>query len=95
MHAIGDKAVNEALNAVNTSSVDGFYPRHRLTHVELVRESDLPRFRDLGVIADAQVNSQLFKCYFLLKTFIFCTVGYRQFYHAKRPGSQVPCSACR
>ncbi len=59
IHAIGDRGVHEALNAIegaallNGSLRDG--RRHRVTHVELVAANDVPRFALLGVIADAQV----------------------------------------
>lgn len=53
MHAIGDRGIREALNAVeNTGSKDG---RHRITHVEIVDPADIPRFAALNVTADAQV----------------------------------------
>lgn len=53
IHAIGNRGVNEALNAIGQSS-DGS-GRHRLTHVEYVLPSDYPRFSQLNVTADAQV----------------------------------------
>ena len=53
IHAIGNRGVNEALNAIEESgSGNG---RHRLTHVEYVLPSDYPRFSQLNVTADAQV----------------------------------------
>lgn len=53
MHAIGDRGIREALNAVeNAGSKDG---RHRITHVEIVDPADIPRFAALNVTADAQV----------------------------------------
>ncbi len=53
IHAIGNRGVNEALNAIEQSgSADG---RHRLTHVEYVNPSDYSRFNQLNVTADAQV----------------------------------------
>ena len=57
IHAIGNRGVHEALNAIesaaatNGSSRPG---RHRLTHVHLVRPSDVPRFAALNVTADFQ-----------------------------------------
>ena len=53
IHAIGDRGVSEALDAIEKAS-DG-KARHRLTHVEMVRQQDLSRFKSLNVIADAQV----------------------------------------
>ncbi len=53
MHAIGDRGIREALNAVeNAGSAD---ERHRITHVEIVDPADIPRFAALNVTADAQV----------------------------------------
>ena len=53
IHAIGNRGVHEALNAIEESS-DGS-GRHRLTHVEYVLPTDYDRFRQLNVTADAQV----------------------------------------
>jgi len=53
IHAIGDRGVHEALNAVEQAgTLNG---RHRITHVEVVEPTDLPRFAKLNVTADAQV----------------------------------------
>lgn len=56
IHAIGDRAIHEALNAVEATRADpgGRNARHRLTHVELVSTMDLARFAPLGVHADMQ-----------------------------------------
>lgn len=50
IHTIGDQAVRDALDAIAQAEPG----RHRLTHVELVEQADIPRFRQLGVIADFQ-----------------------------------------
>ena len=57
MHAIGDRGTTEALDAVAyAQSQNGDVgARHRITHLEIVDESDYLRFAELGVIADAQV----------------------------------------
>ncbi|MEM7424451.1 MAG: amidohydrolase [Pseudomonadota bacterium] len=58
IHAIGDRGVHEALNAIEEAGrINGstLGRRHRLTHVELVDKADIPRFKRLGVIADFQV----------------------------------------
>jgi len=53
IHAIGDRGIHEALNAVEQAgTTEG---RHRITHVEVVDPEDLPRFAQLNVTADAQV----------------------------------------
>ncbi|WP_369958959.1 amidohydrolase [Pseudomonas benzenivorans] len=51
IHAIGDQAVGDALDAIEAGGGQG---RHRLTHVELVDKADLPRFKRLNVTADFQ-----------------------------------------
>ncbi|WP_036230296.1 amidohydrolase [Marinobacterium jannaschii] len=57
IHAIGDRGVRESLDAIETAQRQSAQQdrRHRLTHVEMVADSDLPRFAGLGVIADMQV----------------------------------------
>ncbi len=53
IHAIGDRGIHEALNAIeNAATTQG---RHRITHVEVVDPLDIPRFAQLNVTADAQV----------------------------------------
>jgi hypothetical protein len=56
LHAIGDKAINMALNAfehaAKTNGTSG--RRHRIEHAEVPLVADLPRFRRLGVIASTQ-----------------------------------------
>ncbi len=70
IHAIGDRGVHEALNAIEQESTAG--ARHRLTHVEMVQPSDVSRFAQLGVTADMQMSHQyvmpshLFDAAFLL-----------------------------
>jgi predicted amidohydrolase YtcJ len=56
LHAIGDKAIAMALDAYeHVRAVNGPRDsRHRIEHIEVPRLSDLPRFRELGVIASTQ-----------------------------------------
>lgn len=57
VHAIGDQAVTEALDGIESArraNGDSGLP-HSLTHVQLIRPDDLPRFRALGVIASFQL----------------------------------------
>ncbi|CAG2202931.1 unnamed protein product [Mytilus edulis] len=54
IHAIGDRAVHEVLNAIENTKENN--TRHRMTHLELIDEGDLGRFKDLGVVADFQVS---------------------------------------
>ena len=53
IHALGNRGINEALNAIAQSGTSN--GRHRLTHVEFVDPADYPRFAQLNVTADAQV----------------------------------------
>ncbi len=56
LHAIGDKAIHMALDAfeyaAKTNGTSG--RRHRIEHAEVPDAADLPRFRQLGVIASTQ-----------------------------------------
>lgn len=56
LHAIGDRAIAQALDAyAHAARVNGSHGRrHRVEHIETVRPSDIPRFRALGVIASTQ-----------------------------------------
>jgi len=56
LHAIGDKAINMALNAFEyAAKANGTTGRrHRVEHAEVPLLSDLPRFKSLGVIASTQ-----------------------------------------
>jgi predicted amidohydrolase YtcJ len=56
LHAIGDKAINMALDAFEyAAKTNGTTGRqHRVEHVEVPLLSDLPRFKQLGVIASTQ-----------------------------------------
>jgi predicted amidohydrolase YtcJ len=53
IHALGNRAIHEALNAIEKSGTPK--GRHRLTHVEYVDPDDYDRFAELNVTADAQV----------------------------------------
>jgi predicted amidohydrolase YtcJ len=56
LHAIGDKAINMALNSFEyAAKVNGTTGRrHRIEHVEVPLLADLPRFKQLGVVASTQ-----------------------------------------
>ena len=56
MHAIGDRAVRTALDAVATArAANGPSDnRHHIAHVQVVHPADLRRFADLDVIANCQ-----------------------------------------
>jgi predicted amidohydrolase YtcJ len=56
VHAIGDRAVREALDAFEAAGLangptDG---RHHIAHIQFVHPDDVPRFGALGVVANAQ-----------------------------------------
>ncbi|WP_022891504.1 amidohydrolase [Agromyces subbeticus] len=55
-HAIGDRAVRECLDAVErTIATNGRNDhRHHIAHLQVVHPDDIPRFRELGVIANMQ-----------------------------------------
>jgi len=57
VHAIGDRAVTEALNGIEAArkaNGNSGLP-HTITHLQLIRPEDIPRFRELGVIASFQL----------------------------------------
>jgi len=57
VHAIGDRAVTEALNgfeAVRKANGNSGLP-DTITHLQFVRPEDIPRFHELGVIASFQL----------------------------------------
>ena len=56
MHVVGDRAVRNGLDAIE-QAINANGPRdrrHQLAHVKLINPSDLPRFAELGVVADFQ-----------------------------------------
>jgi len=57
VHAIGDQAVTEALNGIEAARKANGASRlpHTITHLQLIRRDDIPRFRQLGVIASFQL----------------------------------------
>jgi hypothetical protein len=55
-HAIGDAAIRQSLDAVAAARAangdrDG---RHHISHLEVIQPADVPRFRELGVVANFQ-----------------------------------------
>lgn len=57
-HAIGDKAAAMALEAFSQPGVSTT-ARNRIEHAQVVDEADIPRFKQLGVIASMQPNHLL------------------------------------
>ncbi len=55
-HAIGDRAVRNALDAVEAARrANGWSDaRHHISHIQVIATEDLPRFRTLGVVANGQ-----------------------------------------
>jgi predicted amidohydrolase YtcJ len=52
-HAVGDRGVQAALDAYEAAGhATGVH--HRIEHIELVQERDVPRFGELGVVASMQ-----------------------------------------
>jgi predicted amidohydrolase YtcJ len=56
LHAIGDRAISQALDAfAHAARANGPRDRrHRVEHIEAPRSQDIARFRELGVIASTQ-----------------------------------------
>lgn len=57
LHAVGDRAVRECLDAVERARrVNGPEGgRHQIAHLDVVDPADVPRFRSLGVTANVQM----------------------------------------
>ncbi|MNV16012.1 N-substituted formamide deformylase precursor [compost metagenome] len=56
MHAVGDRAVREALNGVAYARKLSPTPvPHSIAHLQLVNPKEFPRFKELGVIASMQL----------------------------------------
>ena len=53
IHAIGDRAVSEVLDAFEKAKAPK-HTRHRIEHLQLVRRKDLTRLKKLGVVASMQ-----------------------------------------
>jgi predicted amidohydrolase YtcJ len=56
VHAIAERAVREALDAIEAAMTRNGPSdhRHHLAHIQVVHPDDVPRFRRLGVVANAQ-----------------------------------------
>lgn len=56
LHAIGDAAVRLALDTFEAAAQDAPRPglHHRIEHIEVIDDADLPRFARLGVLASMQ-----------------------------------------
>jgi predicted amidohydrolase YtcJ len=56
VHAIGDRAVRASLDAFAAARAANGDNRHQIAHLQLVDPADFPRFKELGVIADMQLE---------------------------------------
>jgi len=54
IHAIGDRAVANVLDALETAPRLPSGARHRIEHLQLVRRKDIPRIKRLNVVASMQ-----------------------------------------
>jgi predicted amidohydrolase YtcJ len=56
VHAIGDRAIREALDAIEVArKANGPSDnRHHIAHIQVVHPDDVPRFAELDVVANAQ-----------------------------------------
>ena len=56
MHAVGDRAVRECLNALEGAAraQPDFDGRHQIAHLDIVDPQDVSRFATLGVVANVQ-----------------------------------------
>lgn len=54
LHAVGDRAVRECLDALAATEADSRDHRHQLAHIDLVDPADIARMHELGVIANLQ-----------------------------------------
>lgn len=65
IHALGDRAVRESLNAIEYARSKNpelaGRRRHQLTHLALVHPTDIPRFASLDVSANVQFNFDLYE----------------------------------
>lgn len=55
VHAIGDAAVRETLDAVEAARTSGSKQLYSIAHLQSIDPADLPRFAQLGVIASFQL----------------------------------------
>jgi predicted amidohydrolase YtcJ len=55
-HAIGDRAVREALDAIESARMANGTSdnRHHISHLQIVHPDDVPRFKAIGVVANVQ-----------------------------------------
>ena len=56
VHAIGDRAVREALDAFDAARANNPVSRgrHHIAHLQVLHHDDIPRFAELSVTANMQ-----------------------------------------
>lgn len=54
IHAIGDRAVANVLEALETAPRLSYNARHRIEHLQLIRRKDIPRLKRLNITASMQ-----------------------------------------
>ena len=54
LHAVGDQAVRDCINALDLPVREGWDPRHQIAHLDLVDPADVARFAASGAIANIQ-----------------------------------------
>ncbi|NWL12953.1 amidohydrolase [Paenarthrobacter nitroguajacolicus] len=54
LHAVGDRAVRDCVNALDLPRREGWDPRHQIAHLDLVDPADVARFAATGAIANIQ-----------------------------------------
>jgi predicted amidohydrolase YtcJ len=54
LHAVGDQAVRDCINALDLPRRQGWDPRHQIAHLDLVDPADVARFAASGAIANIQ-----------------------------------------
>jgi predicted amidohydrolase YtcJ len=89
VHAIGDRAVRDTLDAFQaTAAANGRRDaRHQIAHLQFVHPDDRPRFRRLGVVANAQPYWSCFDGYMRELTWPFLS--------PERAGWQYPWASLR
>jgi len=55
IHALGERAIHESLNAIETAraTAPDSTSRYAICHIQVITDQDLPRFAELGVVAQS------------------------------------------
>lgn len=55
-HAIGDASIRQALDAVEAALIENGQRgnRHHISHLQIIDPADIPRFKELDVVANFQ-----------------------------------------